>query len=139
MLEECRRSTACEAQTWLEKSARDLRRVVFEVRPQLASDAVPIRPERMCGELTKNLPDDAIVVVDTGHGGHVDGRDVRSARAHAELHEESARHSRLGVPRWERNAGLRSGPSSVYRRRRLWYHIGEIETAVRWKINRSPS
>ncbi len=35
----------------------------------LESDAVPIRPERLCHELTQHVPDDAIVVVDTGHAG----------------------------------------------------------------------
>ena len=35
----------------------------------LESDAVPIRPERICHELSKHVPDDAIVVVDTGHAG----------------------------------------------------------------------
>src|SRR5688572_12237014 len=35
----------------------------------LTSDAVPIRPERLCHELSKHVPDDAIVVVDTGHAG----------------------------------------------------------------------
>src|SRR5688572_32778201 len=31
--------------------------------------SVPIRPERICHELSKHVPDDAIVVVDTGHAG----------------------------------------------------------------------
>ncbi len=30
---------------------------------------MPIRPERLCHELSKHVPDDAIVVVDTGHAG----------------------------------------------------------------------
>ncbi len=34
-----------------------------------ASDALPMRPERVCRELSAALPDDAIVVVDTGHSG----------------------------------------------------------------------
>src|SRR5262249_39701808 len=33
------------------------------------SDAVPMRPERVCRELSEALPDNAIVVVDTGHSG----------------------------------------------------------------------
>ncbi|MBV9955418.1 MAG: thiamine pyrophosphate-binding protein, partial [Pseudolabrys sp.] len=35
----------------------------------LKSDAVPIHPARICGDLTQHMPDDAIVVVDTGHAG----------------------------------------------------------------------
>ena len=30
---------------------------------------MPIRPERICHELTQHVPDDGIVVVDTGHAG----------------------------------------------------------------------
>lgn len=37
------------------------------------SDQVPIRPERICGELSRMLPSDAIVIADTGHAGMVDG------------------------------------------------------------------
>ncbi|MBI1923520.1 thiamine pyrophosphate-binding protein, partial [Candidatus Poribacteria bacterium] len=33
------------------------------------SDIVPIRPERLCRELTDSLPSDAILVSDTGHSG----------------------------------------------------------------------
>ena len=35
----------------------------------LTSDQVPIHPARMCGDLTRHVPDDAIVIVDTGHAG----------------------------------------------------------------------
>ena len=35
----------------------------------LTSDDAPTRPERICGDLSKFLPDDSIVVVDTGHAG----------------------------------------------------------------------
>ena len=51
----------------------------------LASDAVPIHPERICGDLSQHLPDDAIVVVDTGHAGMWMGGmyDLREVRARA--------------------------------------------------------
>src|SRR5262245_18682036 len=35
----------------------------------LSSDAMPIRPERMCADLSRHMPDNAIMVVDTGHAG----------------------------------------------------------------------
>ena len=38
-------------------------------KADLESDAVPIHPARICHELTQHVPDDAIVVVDTGHAG----------------------------------------------------------------------
>ena len=33
------------------------------------SEIVPMRPERLCKELTELLPSDAILVSDTGHSG----------------------------------------------------------------------
>jgi len=36
---------------------------------QRNSDAVPMRPERVCKEITEALPADGIVVADTGHAG----------------------------------------------------------------------
>src|SRR2546426_5066075 len=61
--------TAAKRKPWVEQARSICREWYAKYGPQLASDAVPIRPERMCGELTKNVPDDAIVVVDTGHAG----------------------------------------------------------------------
>jgi acetolactate synthase-1/2/3 large subunit len=102
----------------------------------LASDAVPIRPERLCAELSRHMPDDAIVVVDTGHAGMWMGGmfDLSSPR---QSYMRSAGH--LG---WAFPAGL--GAKCACPERPVvtftgdagfWYHIGEIETAVRWQIN----
>jgi acetolactate synthase-1/2/3 large subunit len=102
----------------------------------LASDAVPIRPERLCAELTRHVPEDAIVVVDTGHAGMWMGGmfDLTSPR---QSYMRSAGH--LG---WAFPAGL--GAKCACPERPVvtftgdagfWYHIGEIETAVRWQIN----
>ena len=40
-----------------------------EHEPLFNSDAVPILPERLCHELSKVLPSDAILVSETGHSG----------------------------------------------------------------------
>ena len=40
-----------------------------EYDPLCDSSAIPIRPERLCRELTTNLPPDAILVADTGYSG----------------------------------------------------------------------
>lgn len=37
--------------------------------PLFAADTVPIRPERLCAEITAALPRDAILVADTGYSG----------------------------------------------------------------------
>jgi acetolactate synthase I/II/III large subunit len=104
--------------------------------PVMTSDAVPTRPERMCSELTRLVPDDGIVVVDTGHAGMWMGGffDTRGAD---QRYMRSCGH--LG---WAFPAGLGAKcaepdrPVVVFTGDAgLWYHIAEIETAVRWGIN----
>ena len=78
-----------------------------------------------------------IVVVDTGHAGMWMGGmyDLRSADA--ELHPQR-RPSRLGVsrPGSAPNARCPDRPVVTFTGDAgFWYHIAEIETAVRWKIN----
>jgi acetolactate synthase-1/2/3 large subunit len=97
---------------------------------------VPIRPERICRELSLHVPDDAIVVVDTGHAGMWMGGmyDLKSPR---QSYMRSAGHlgwafpaglgAKCGAP--ERPVVTFTGDAG------FWYHIGELETAVRWKIN----
>ncbi len=129
-------STASRRHAWLETTRGICREWYEKYRPLLESDAVPIRPERICAELTKHVPDDAIVVVDTGHAGMWMGGmyDLRSPR---QSYLRSAGH--LG---WAFPAGLGAKCGAPDRPvvtftgdAGLWYHIGEIETAVRWKIN----
>jgi acetolactate synthase-1/2/3 large subunit len=102
----------------------------------LKSDALPMRPERLCAELTRVVPDDAIVVVDTGHAGMWMGGmyDITSPR---QSYMRSAGH--LG---WAFPAGLGAKCACPERPvitftgdAGLWYHIAEIETAARWGIN----
>jgi acetolactate synthase-1/2/3 large subunit len=129
-------STASRRHAWLETTRAICREWYEKYRPLLESDALPIRPERICAELTRHVPDDAIVVVDTGHAGMWMGGmyDLRSPR---QSYLRSAGH--LG---WAFPAGLGAKCGAPDRPvvtftgdAGLWYHIGEIETAVRWKIN----
>ena len=83
------------------------------------SDAVPIRPERICAELTRHVPDNAIVVVDTGHAGMWMGG-MYDLTSPAQSYMRSAGH--LG---WAFPAGLgakcgvpRPAGGHVHRRRR---------------------
>ena len=102
----------------------------------LSSDATPITPERICGELTRNMPGDAIVVVDTGHAGMWMGG-LFDLTQPGQSYLRSAGH--LG---WAFPAGLGAKCAAPDRPvvtftgdAGFWYHIGEIETAVRWRIN----
>ncbi len=92
--------TAARRKPWVEQARSVCKEWYAKYGPQLASDAVPIRPERICGELTKNVPDDAIVVVDTGHAGMWMGG-MYDLRAPTQSYMRSAGH--LG---WAFPAGL---------------------------------
>jgi acetolactate synthase-1/2/3 large subunit len=101
----------------------------------LESDAVPIHPARICSELTRHMPDDAIVVVDTGHAGMWMGG-MYDLRAATQSYIRSAGH--LG---WAFPAGLGAKAACPDRPvvvftgdAGFWYHIGEVETAVRWNL-----
>jgi acetolactate synthase-1/2/3 large subunit len=102
----------------------------------LKSPAVPIHPARICHELSQHVPDDAIVVVDTGHAGMWMGG-MYDLRKPTQNYMRSAGH--LG---WAFPAGLGAKcacpdrPVVVFTGDAgFWYHIGEIETAARWNIN----
>ena len=107
-----------------------------EFRPLLQSDNIPIRPERVCHDLSLNLPDNSFVVVDTGHGGMWMGGmfDLKSS---GQSYIRSAGHlgwafpASLGVKcaAPDRPVICFTGDAG------FWYHIAEVETAVRWGIN----
>ncbi len=102
----------------------------------LESDAVPIRPERLCHELSQHVPDDAIVVVDTGHAGMWMGGmfDLTSPR---QSYMRSAGHLGWAFPAgFGAKCALPDRPVVTFTGDAgFWYHIAEIETAARWDIN----
>ena len=104
--------------------------------PLLVSDAVPIRPERLCREITKILPSDAVLVSDTGHAGIWTGSMI-------ELTQPGQTYLRCaGSLGWGFPAAM--GAKCAEPNRPVicftgdggfWYHIGELETAARFGIN----
>ncbi len=135
MLKIADRAGVARRQAWVTAAQRICAEWRSKFAPALESDAVPIRPERLCHELTRHMPDDAIVVVDTGHAGMWMGGmyDLKSPR---QSYMRSAGH--LG---WAFPAGL--GAKCACPERPVvtftgdagfWYHIAEIETAARWNI-----
>ena len=136
MLGEADTSSVARREPWLATVRGLCDEYAARYRELLESDAVPIRPERLCSELTRHAPDDAIVVVDTGHAGMWMGGmyDLKSANQN---YLRSAGH--LG---WSFPAGLGAKCACPDRPvvtftgdAGLWYHIAEIETAVRWRVN----
>ena len=130
------KKSAARRKAWIAETQGLVAEWRAKYKDALTSNAVPIRPERLCGELTRLMPDDAIVVVDTGHAGMWMGGmyDLTSPR---QSYMRSAGH--LG---WAFAAGLGAKCAAPSRPvvtftgdAGFWYHIGDIETAARWGIN----
>jgi acetolactate synthase-1/2/3 large subunit len=136
MLRLANRATADRRKAWIAEAQKISGEWQSKYKSAFESDAVPIRPERLCHELTQHVPDDAIVVVDTGHAGMWMGGmfDLKSSR---QSYIRSAGH--LG---WAFPAGLGAKCACPDRPvvtftgdAGFWYHIAEVETAARWGIN----
>lgn len=127
-----------------EEAAREwtgrVQRLVAEwrsaVEPMRSSDAVPMRPERICRELTELLPADGVLVSDTGHAGMWSGQmfDITRAGQRYIRCEGSlgwglpgAMGVKCALP--DRPVVLFTGDGGLY------YHLPELETAARHKIN----
>ena len=135
LLAQCDRKSAAKRAAWLQQVKTICAEWREKYRAALEAEASPIRPERICAELSRHVPEDAVVLADTGHAGMWMGGmyDVRGTR---QSFMRSAGH--LG---WAFPAGL--GAKCAVPGRPvvtftgdagLWYHIGELETAVRWNI-----
>ncbi|MGA7273038.1 MAG: thiamine pyrophosphate-binding protein [Acidimicrobiia bacterium] len=121
---------------WAGVAAENVAEWRGEHAPLLESDQTPMRPERLCAELSELVPDDGIVVVDTGHAGMWMGG-LFDLRTSTQSYLRSAGHLGWAFPASlgakcaapERPVVCFTGDSG------FWYHIAEIETAVRWGIN----
>ena len=106
-----------------------------EYAPLLQSSAEPIRPERLCSEIQGSLPSDAILVSDTGHsamwtGGMIDlstpGQRYLRAAGSLGWGLPASIGAKCAAP--DQAVVLFTGDGG------LWYHIAEIETAVRKRL-----
>jgi len=135
MLGQIDKASAVKRAAWIKEIAALRGDWYDKYKSALESDAVPIHPARICSELTRHMPDDAIVVVDTGHAGMWMGG-MYDLRAATQSYIRSAGH--LG---WAFPAGLGAKAACPDRPvvvftgdAGFWYHIGEVETAVRWNL-----
>ena len=69
MLAAADKTGAKQRARWIEEIAALRREWYTKYDPMLELNAAPIHPARICNELTRHVPDNAIVVVDTGHAG----------------------------------------------------------------------
>jgi acetolactate synthase-1/2/3 large subunit len=135
MLGQIDKTSAVKRAPWIKEIAALRADWYAKYKSMLESDAVPIHPARICSELSRHVPDDAIVVVDTGHAGMWMGG-MYDLRTPAQSYMRSAGH--LG---WAFPAGI--GAKAACPERPVvvftgdagfWYHIAEVETAVRWNL-----
>jgi acetolactate synthase-1/2/3 large subunit len=135
MLANADKASAKKRESWVKKISGLRSEWYAKYKSDLQSDAMPIHPARICHELTQHMPDDAIVVVDTGHAGMWMGG-MYDLRKSMQSYVRSAGH--LG---WAFPAGIGAKAACPDRPvvvftgdAGFWYHIAEIETAVRWNI-----
>ena len=123
-------------QEWIEWMGERVSNWWNDVDAHYNSDGEPIRPERLCKELSEHLPSDAILVSDTGHAGIWTGTmlDLRHPtqsyiRCSGSLGWAlpAAMGAKCAQP--ERPVLCFTGDGGI------WYHIAELETAVRCGIN----
>jgi len=127
--------TTTERTEWLERVQTLKKNWRNQFLPLLTSNDLPIRPERICHEISKALPSNGVLVSDTGHSGmwtgamvdlnHVDQRFYRCAGSLG-----WALPGAMGVKCALPNQVVISfvGDGAFY------YHIAELETAVRQNI-----
>jgi acetolactate synthase-1/2/3 large subunit len=106
-----------------------------ERRPLMASDTVPIRVERLCWELTKRLPSNAVLVADTGYSGIWTGTSVYVTQR-GQTYLRSAGSLGWGFPA---SLGVKCAVPdrqviSFVGDGGFYYHLSELETAARWGI-----
>lgn len=121
---------------WLQRTRTLVSEWQAEVSPKRESGESPIRPERICKELTDILPDDAIMVTDTGYS---------AIWAATMLHITKPTQTFIraaGSLGWGFPASLGAKCAAPHRPvlcftgdGGFWYHFAELETARRHHIN----
>ena len=124
------------AEQWLSETRMAVEEYRAAAAGHRASDAVPLRPERVIHEMEAALPDDALLVSDTGHSGIWTGAVMdldRSGRTYVRAAGSlgwglpAAIGAKCAVP--DRPVVCFTGDGG------FWYHFGELETAVRYGID----
>ena len=121
---------------WVERVQELVRAWRADVSALVNSEVLPMRPERLCRELTDYLPSDAILVSDTGHSGIWTGTmidlkylDQTFIRCSGSLGwgVPAALGAKCAQP--DRPVLCFTGDGGI------WYHLTELDTAMKCGIN----
>ena len=123
-------------QSWIDRVRELVDAWKQSVSAHVLSDNVPMRPERLCRELSRVLPGDAILVSDTGHSGVWTGT-MLDLEHPGQSYLRCAGSLGWGLPaavgakcaQPERPVVCFTGDGGI------WYHIGELDTARKCGVN----
>jgi len=127
---------AAGAQAWLSRVQALVAEWRAVAEPLMTSNAVPMRPERVCREISEALPADGVVVSDTGHSGMWTGQMIEFSSPRQGF-VRCAGSLGWGLPGAigvkcalpDRAVVCFTGDGGAY------YHLAELETAARYGIN----
>jgi acetolactate synthase-1/2/3 large subunit len=120
---------------WIRRAEDLVREYRDEADPLRNSDAVPIRPERICKEISEWLPEGGVVLSDTGHSGMWTGQMLRLTRPGQQFLRcagslgwafPATLGAKCALP--DRPVVGFCGDGGFY------YHMAELETAARFDI-----
>ena len=136
MIDAAKASSPEPTANWVKRVQKIVADWRAENAPLRNSDAVPIRPERICKAISEVLPANGVVVSDTGHAG------IWTARMLELNHPGQSYYRTAGSLGWgfpatlgvkcalpDRPVVCFTGDGGFY------YHIAELETARRHHIN----
>jgi acetolactate synthase-1/2/3 large subunit len=136
MVEAAQRKTPEAAKAWTARVEQLVAEWRASAEKMRQSEAIPMRPERICKEITEALPADGVLVSDTGHAGMWTGQMVditkpgqRYIRCEGSLGWglPGAMGVKCALP--DKPVVLFTGDGGLY------YHMTELETAARHNIN----
>jgi acetolactate synthase-1/2/3 large subunit len=121
---------------WTGHAGKTVERWRRLVAPLCDSDMLPMRPERLCQEITAALPEDGVLIADTGYSAIWTSTLVDVAHP-GQVYLRSA-----GSLGWSVPAAIGAKCAAPDRPvvcfcgdGAFWYHMAELETASRWGIH----
>ncbi|HWZ56315.1 MAG TPA: thiamine pyrophosphate-binding protein [Verrucomicrobiae bacterium] len=119
---------------WIEETQAAVKEWRTEVKPLRDSDAEPMRPERIWKELGDWLPRDTIVVCDTGHAGMWSAQQLWVSKPWDFLRAAGSLGWAFPASLGTKCAMPQKPVVCVTGDGGFWYHLQELETAVRCGI-----